>query len=133
MPVAGERKVGGVKTGLVQFVSSLLPAMFLVCKFQEYKRHQEDQSRRKVTEKELSNLNHKIVSTPSLLMPHFILATRLLFGVPSNAVVTIGMALKVALVSACNQMMIESESGRLFSIVSHLLHLIRILIHLGPC
>lgn len=45
---------------VVRLVTSLFPTMFLVCKFTEYKRQQQDQSKRKVTERELSNLNHKI-------------------------------------------------------------------------
>ena len=45
---------------VVKFVASVFPTMFLVCKFTEYKRQQQDQSKRKVTERELSNLNHKI-------------------------------------------------------------------------
>jgi len=35
---------------------------FLVCKYQEYKRAKKESNKRKITEKELSNLNHKIVS-----------------------------------------------------------------------
>jgi len=35
---------------------------FLVCKYQEYKRQKKESNKRKITEKELSNLNHKIVS-----------------------------------------------------------------------
>ncbi|KAI1292846.1 hypothetical protein HDE_06819 [Halotydeus destructor] len=34
--------------------------MFLVCKLTDFKRSQQDQSKRKVTEKELTHLNHKI-------------------------------------------------------------------------
>lgn len=56
------KESGSFKSSLSHFVSSLLPTMFLVCKFHEYKRQQQEQSRRKVTERELSNLNHKIVS-----------------------------------------------------------------------
>src|SRR5688572_13290342 len=43
-----------------------LKIMFLVCKYQEYKRQQQEVNKRKVTERELSHLNHKIVSTPHL-------------------------------------------------------------------
>ena len=38
--------------------------MFLLCKLKNYKRHhnQRDENKKTATEKELNNLNHKIVS-----------------------------------------------------------------------
>lgn len=43
-------------------LKNLPPVMFLVCKYQHYKRNQQQSSIRKVTERELLRLNHKIVS-----------------------------------------------------------------------
>ena len=40
-----------------------LPGMYLVYKINEFKRHQQEVNRRKVTERELANLNSKIVSS----------------------------------------------------------------------
>lgn len=40
-----------------------LPGMYLVYKYNEYKRQRQEQHRRKVTERELDHLNHKIVSS----------------------------------------------------------------------
>ena len=40
----------------------VIPGMYLFYKFNEYKRHHEEINRKKVTEKELDHLNHKIVS-----------------------------------------------------------------------
>lgn len=40
-----------------------LPGMYLVYKINEFKRHQQEVNRRKVTERELANLNSKIVCT----------------------------------------------------------------------
>ena len=39
-----------------------VPGMYLVYKYSQYKRQQQETSRRRVTEKELQNLNQKIVS-----------------------------------------------------------------------
>lgn len=39
-----------------------LPGMYLFYKYSQYKRQQQEQNRRKVTERELAHLNHKIVS-----------------------------------------------------------------------
>lgn len=39
-----------------------VPGMYLVSKYSEFKRQQEEATRRRVTEKELQHLNHKIVS-----------------------------------------------------------------------
>ena len=41
----------------------VIPGMYLFYKFNEYKRHHEEINRKKVTEKELDHLNHKIVSS----------------------------------------------------------------------
>lgn len=38
-----------------------LPGMYLYYKYNQYKRQQQEQTRRKVTERELAHLNHKIV------------------------------------------------------------------------
>lgn len=38
------------------------PGMYLVYKISEFKRQQQEHNRRKVTERELAHLNHKIVS-----------------------------------------------------------------------
>lgn len=40
-----------------------LPGMYLYYKYNQYKRQQQEQTRRKVTERELAHLNHKIVSS----------------------------------------------------------------------
>ena len=44
-----------------------IPGMYLFYKYNEYKRHQEEIHKKKVTEKELEHLNHKIVSNVLLL------------------------------------------------------------------
>uniref|UniRef100_T1JAK4 Uncharacterized protein n=1 Tax=Strigamia maritima TaxID=126957 RepID=T1JAK4_STRMM len=44
------------------FVALALPGMYLVYKYNQYKRQRQEQNKRKVTEKELAHLNHKIVS-----------------------------------------------------------------------
>lgn len=41
-------------------LSNLITSMFLICKFHEYKRQQSETNKKKVTEKELTQLNHKI-------------------------------------------------------------------------
>lgn len=45
------------------FVVLALPGMYLFYKYNQYRRQQEEQNRRKVTERELAHLNHKIVSS----------------------------------------------------------------------
>ena len=40
--------------------------MYFVCKYQEYKRNKKENNKRKVTERELSHLNHKIVSNANV-------------------------------------------------------------------
>lgn len=47
---------------VLRLLGALLPNMFLLCKLGDLKRQQTEQSKRKITERELSNLNHKIVS-----------------------------------------------------------------------
>ncbi|XP_014247467.1 cylicin-1 [Cimex lectularius] len=42
------------------FVVLALPGMYLFYKYSQYKRQQQEQNRRKVTERELAHLNHKI-------------------------------------------------------------------------
>ncbi|CAB3364232.1 Hypothetical predicted protein [Cloeon dipterum] len=42
------------------FVVLALPGMYLFYKYNQYKRQQQEQTRRKVTERELAHLNHKI-------------------------------------------------------------------------
>lgn len=44
------------------FVALTIPGMYLVYKYNQFKRQHEENQRRKVTEKELQHLNHKIVS-----------------------------------------------------------------------
>ena len=44
------------------FVALAIPGMYLVYKYNQYKRQQEEQNKRRVTEKELQHLNQKIVS-----------------------------------------------------------------------
>lgn len=44
------------------FVVLALPGMYLFYKYNQYRRQQQEQNRRKVTERELAHLNHKIVS-----------------------------------------------------------------------
>ncbi len=44
-----------------QLLSQFISSMFLVCKFHEPKRQQTETDKKKVTEKELTHLNHKIV------------------------------------------------------------------------
>ncbi|KAK9506849.1 hypothetical protein O3M35_008711 [Rhynocoris fuscipes] len=44
------------------FVVLALPGMYLFYKYSQYKRQQQEQNRRRVTERELAHLNHKIVS-----------------------------------------------------------------------
>ena len=58
--------VGKQKKGtIVSLLNNLPPVMFLVCKYQEYRRNQQQLTIRKVTERELLRLNHKIVSADS--------------------------------------------------------------------
>ena len=45
----------------------VVPGMYLFYKYNEYKRHQEEINRRNVTEKELDNLNNKIVSFDNMI------------------------------------------------------------------
>lgn len=49
------------------FVVLALPGMYLFYKYSQYKRQQQEQNRRKVTERELAHLNHKIVSLKSYI------------------------------------------------------------------
>jgi len=44
------------------FVVLALPGMYLFYKYNQYKQQQQEQCKRKVTERELAQLNHKIVS-----------------------------------------------------------------------
>jgi len=46
------------------------PGMYLFCKYSEFKRHHEELQRKKVTEKELDHLNHKIVCITVMYMYH---------------------------------------------------------------
>ena len=50
------------RSAIVNLLNSLPPVMFLVCKYQQYRRNQQQLTIRKVTERELLRLNHKIVS-----------------------------------------------------------------------
>lgn len=45
-----------------------VPGMYLFYKYSEFMRQQQESHRKKVTEKELDHLNHKIVSGLSLVM-----------------------------------------------------------------
>lgn len=49
-------------TFMKPFVVLALPGMYLFYKYNQYRRQQQEQNRRKVTERELAHLNHKIVS-----------------------------------------------------------------------
>lgn len=49
------------------FVVLALPGMYLFYKYNQYRREQRELSRRRVTERELQQLHHKIVSSRSLL------------------------------------------------------------------
>lgn len=46
------------------FVVLALPGMYLFYKYNQYRREQRELSRRRVTERELQQLHHKIVSLP---------------------------------------------------------------------
>lgn len=54
---------------LKPFSALATPGMYLFSKYNEYKRQQQEQQKRKVTEKELENLNQKIVSTTFFSTP----------------------------------------------------------------
>lgn len=60
MPVERGRQSPLVKP----LVVLALPGMYLLYKYREYKRGKAELQRQKVTEKELAQLNQKIVSTP---------------------------------------------------------------------
>ena len=47
------------------FVVLAIPGMYLVYKYNQFKRQQQENSRRRTAEKELAHLNQKIVSTVS--------------------------------------------------------------------
>lgn len=54
---------GNGRTGLMKpFVVLALPGMYLFYKYSQYRREQRELSRRRVTERELQHLHHKIVS-----------------------------------------------------------------------
>lgn len=57
MPGIGDQDSGFTKPLSVIAV----PGMYLFYKYSEFKRHHEEVQRKKVTEKELDHLNHKIV------------------------------------------------------------------------
>lgn len=58
---------GGGRTGLMKpLVVLALPGMYLFYKYSQYRREQRELSRRRVTERELQHLHHKIVSEFSL-------------------------------------------------------------------
>jgi hypothetical protein len=50
---------------LLHVLGSLIPSMFLTCKVGDSKRQQTEHNKRKITERELNNLNQKIVSHAS--------------------------------------------------------------------
>ncbi|XP_053206657.1 myb-like protein A isoform X2 [Panonychus citri] len=54
----------------IDILSSFFPTMFLVCKFHQFKRQQQESNRKKITEKELSHLNHKIDKLLNKLEEH---------------------------------------------------------------
>ena len=57
-----------LERGLIKPLATIaVPGMYLVYKYNQFKRQQQETSRRKVTEKELQSLNQKIVSTRSLV------------------------------------------------------------------
>ena len=51
---------------LKPFEALAVPGMYLVYKYNQFKRQQQENSRRKVAEKELAHLNSKIVSKSDL-------------------------------------------------------------------
>jgi len=53
------------------FVVLALPGMYLFYKYNQYRRQQQEQNRRKVTERELAHLNHKIVSDSPIFFSLF--------------------------------------------------------------
>lgn len=54
---------------LKPFVVLAVPGMYLVYKYNQFKRQQQENSRRKTAEKELAHLNQKIVSTSVHVLP----------------------------------------------------------------
>lgn len=57
---------GSGRAGLMKpLVVLALPGMYLFYKYSQYRREQRELSRRRVTERELQHLHHKIVSTRS--------------------------------------------------------------------
>ena len=54
------------------FVVLAIPGMYLVYKYNQFKRQQQENSRRKVAEKELNHLNQKIVSKCYIALAMFI-------------------------------------------------------------
>ena len=65
LPISSNRRFDSKSPeNSVQNLSSSLagPRMFLMCKYKQYKKNQQETSRRKATEKELHHLNQKIVS-----------------------------------------------------------------------
>lgn len=62
-PEPRARGGGGGRTGLMKpLVVLALPGMYLFYKYSQYRREQRELSRRRVTERELQHLHHKIVS-----------------------------------------------------------------------
>jgi hypothetical protein len=57
--------------------------MFLIQKYTQYKAAQAEQQKRKVTEKELAQLNHKIVSYFPCNLPHLV-HSRLVISIIHN-------------------------------------------------
>lgn len=56
-------RMNNTRTGLMKpLVVLALPGMYLFYKYSQYRREQRELSRRRVTERELQHLHHKIVS-----------------------------------------------------------------------
>lgn len=61
---------GGGRAGLMKpLVVLALPGMYLFYKYSQYRREQRELSRRRITERELQHLHHKIVSEFSVRIP----------------------------------------------------------------
>lgn len=61
-----------------------LPGMYLFYKYSQYRREQRELSRRRVTERELQHLHHKIVSISlyfSFFFPFFLLFLEICIGI----------------------------------------------------
>lgn len=83
-PITAKRK--GM---MLSLLNNLPPVMFLVCKYREYKHNQQQLTIRKVTERELLRLNHKIVSPPLFSLS----GSNLIFPSPPQAAMSQSLSL----------------------------------------